>query len=170
MTTGIGRRSFGHWLYLVTLAGKGVLGVVQLAAGAAVLLGITAQMPAITQWLVAAELAEDPSDFLASKIIALGQALQDTDTNFYAVYFLAHGVLHIGIVAALLRRHGWAYPAAIAVLAAFVVYQAVEWALGGGTTLLVLSAVDLLVIWLTLSEWRYRVSCRGHGHNHQKYK
>lgn len=80
----------------------------------------------------------------------------NSDLSFYTVYFAAHGGLHIGVVALLLLGHAWAYPAAIAVLAGFIIYQMFEWVAVGGPMLLVLSAVDLAVIVLTLREWSGR--------------
>ena len=57
-------------------------------------------------------------------------------------------------MAALLYGARWADYAAIAVLAAFVIYQVLEWFSVGGAMLLVLTAIDLAVIYLTVVEMR----------------
>jgi len=62
--------------------------------------------------------------------------------------------LHVAVVAALLYGARWADYAAIAVLAAFVIYQVLEWFSVGGAMLLVLTAIDLAVIYLTVVEMR----------------
>lgn len=154
--TGPHSARIGHIVFLVPLVGKGVLGLIQIATAIAIFSGAAAYLPDIVAWLVRAELAEDPTDIIASRFVALASDAPASRTGFYALYFLAHGLLHIGVVIALLRGSGWAYPAAIAVLAGFVIYQGVEWAISGGTMLLVLSAIDLLVIYLTWREWVWR--------------
>lgn len=143
----------GHRLFLLTLAAKGALGAVQIAIAAAILSGLSRKLPRIAHWMVAAELAEDPSDPFARRMIALADALPGTDLTFYAAYFGVHGLLHAGVVAALIAGALWAYPATILVLAAFIAYQTVEWLAAGGAMLLVLSAIDAVVIWLTVKEW-----------------
>ena len=145
-----------HLIFQLTLLGKAALGVLQLGTALAIWLGAAQKAPAIAEWLVRAELAEDPSDFFASKIVALAQGVPGADMTFYGVYFLLHGLLHFGIVAALLYRATWAHLGAVAVLAAFVVYQLGDWWLAGGAMLLVLSAIDMFVIFVTLQEWRHR--------------
>ena len=145
-----------HRLFLLSLAAKGALGTVQLATAAALALGLADRLPAIARKIFAAELSQDPNDFLATRLLALAGRVPGADMTFYQIYFAAHGLLHIGVVALLLSGHGAAYPAAIGVLAVFVVYQLFEWFHVGGSMLLLLTAIDLAVIALTLTEWRRR--------------
>jgi uncharacterized membrane protein len=156
MTNSAGVQGLEHRLFLLTVLAKGALGLIQIATAIALLLGIMNRLPAIIQTLIRNEMATDPTDFVANRLLLLLNALPGVDIQFYTIYFAAHGLLHIVVVAALLIGASWAYPAAIAVLAAFVVYQGVEWLAVGGTMLLVLSAIDLVVITLTLLEWRNR--------------
>ena len=144
-----------HQLFMLTILAKGSLGLIQLATASAIFFGFTDRLPSIAQSLIAAELAEDPNDFLAARILTLVRALPETDMTFYTYYFAAHGLLHVVVVAALLIGANWAYPSAIAVLCVFVVYQTFEWVAVGGTMLPVLSAIDLLVIYLTSIEWKH---------------
>lgn len=143
-----------HQLFLLTIIAKGFLGFIQLVTAAAIAFGVTQQLPKFANWIFRAELREDPKDFLAGKIISWAGIVPQTDLSFYTAYFAAHGALHIGVVAALLYGARWADYAAIAVLAAFVVYQILEWFSVGGTMLLVLTAIDLAVIYLTIMEMR----------------
>ncbi len=76
----------------------------------------------------------------------------------FRLYFAAHGFLHVGVVAALLYGSAWANPATVAVLTVFVAYQMVEWFAVGGVMLVLLSALDLAVIYLTLIERRRKRS------------
>lgn len=147
---------FAHRFFILTILAKGSLGLVQLATSAAISMGLTDRLPRLAQSIIAAELAEDPNDFLAARIMQFVRTLPETDMTFYAYYFGAHGLLHVVVAAALLSGTIWAYPATIAVLSIFVLYQSLEWLAVGGTMLLVLSTIDLLVIFLTWLEWKDR--------------
>jgi uncharacterized membrane protein len=143
-----------HRFFMLTILAKGSLGLVQLGTAVAIFYGVTSRLPSLAQSIIAAELAEDPNDFLAARIMSLVGAIPETDLTFYTYYFAAHGLLHVVVVAALLVGANWAYPSAVVVLIIFVVYQIFEWFTVGGVMLLVLSAIDVLVIYLTLIEWR----------------
>lgn len=147
---------FGHLVYVVTLSGKAALGVIQLIIAAAIAVGITDRIPPIAMRFAQVELAKDPHDFVATKIMTFLHVLPQADMRFYIIYFAAHGLLHVSVAYALLKEYDWAFPVGIGVLSLFVVYQMIEWAMGGGVILLFLSAVDLLVIFLTVQEWKYR--------------
>jgi uncharacterized membrane protein len=145
-----------HKLFLLTLAGKAALGFIQMATAIFLAFGTLDRLPGLMQVIFQAELAEDPNDFLAAKLLELAGHAPEANTGFYTVYFAAHGALHVLVVAALLMGSAWAYPATLAVLCAFVVYQLAEWSAVGGAMLLVLSAIDLAVIALTIWEWRHK--------------
>ena len=85
--------SMSHKLYIFTLVSKAFLGLLQLATAVVLILGFADQMPAFAQWIFKAELAENPTDFLANKIIAAVGILPQTDLSFYKIYFSAHGLL-----------------------------------------------------------------------------
>jgi len=143
-----------HKLYVATLAAKAGLGVVQVVIAVALILGAAEQAPGFARWIFSGELAENPSDFFATKIIAAVGAVPATDVAFYKIYFSAHGLLHIGVVGALLYGARWAHHVGIAVLAGFVIYQTIEWFHIHSTMLVVLTAIDLFVIYLTVMENR----------------
>ncbi len=149
-------RKVSHQLFLLTIIAKGLLGLVQLATALAIMFGKMQLLPKYIEWIFKAELGQDPKDFLATKIISLAGLIPHANLSFYMAYFLAHGLLHVGVVAALLYGAKWADYAAIAVLAAFVVYQVFEWFSIGGIMLLVLTAIDLAVIYLTVVEIRQK--------------
>lgn len=158
MSTTPDQRQTGHQIFVVTLAAKAVLGAVQLLTAFAIYFGFAERLPALAQWLFKAELAEDPNDFLATYIVSLIGISPVSDLTFYTVYFSAHGALHIAVVVALLYGASWAHHAAIIVLWAFVAYQMFEWTRIGGTALLILTAIDLLVIYITLREHRRKTA------------
>lgn len=73
--------------------------------------------------LTSPELAEDPGDSIASFLrLSAEQFGRDTQT-FASLYLITHGLIKILLVAGLLQRKMWSYPASIWVLGACVVYQ-----------------------------------------------
>jgi uncharacterized membrane protein len=65
-----------------------------------------------------------------------------------------HGVVKVGLVVGLLRRHLWAYPTAMVAFAVFLAYQIYRYLHTGSVWLLVLSILDVLVICLTAAEYK----------------
>ena len=59
------------------------------------------------------------------------------------------GLVKIGLVAALLMKRRWAYPAAIAAFSIFLVYQIYRYSHTRAPELIALSILDLIVIILT---------------------
>jgi uncharacterized membrane protein len=145
---------FNHRLFIATISAKGMLGILQLFAAIVVYLGGFQYLPSFAQWLVLNELAEDPNDYIALKILQLAGTAPATGTTFYTTYFAAHGLLHIAVAAALLSGASWANHIAVVVLVLFVIYQVFEWISVGGFMLIVLTVIDLAVIYLTVREHR----------------
>ena len=139
---------------MVTIAAKGMLGVLQVFVAVVLYLGAVQYLPSFAQWLVQNELAENPTDYIALKILQIAGSAPATGTPFYTTYFAAHGLLHIAVVAALLSGARWANHAAVIVLSIFVIYQVIEWMSVGGLMLIVLTVIDLAVIYLTVREHR----------------
>ena len=151
-------KSSAHVAFIVMLLGKCVLGLTQIAIAVAIYFGLAEVLPSLIQSFAGAELTEDPKDFIALRAMEIAGLLPSTNLGFYVLYFAAHGVLHVSVAAALFAGAAWAYPAAILVLGVFVVYQIFEYLAVGGPMLVILSFVDLVVIYLTLIEWRARSS------------
>ena len=63
---------------------------------------------------------------MATWFRSLAEAFTIQSQHFYALYLLGHGLLKFTMVLMLSRRILWAYPAAMAMLAGFVVYQGVR--------------------------------------------
>lgn len=148
-----------HLLFEASLLFKSAFAVLELVAGLGLSVLPFEKIAGFIGWLTRAELAEDPQDLLAGALVRAAQSLSLEAAQFYAVYMVSHGALKLALLAALWRRVLWAYPVAIAVFAGFIVYQVHRYALTGSAMMLVLSAVDLLVIGLTLRE--YQVLKRG---------
>ncbi len=102
------------------------------------------------------EIAQDPNDLVANALLNAVRKISVSSEHFAALYFLSHGVVKIFLVIGLLRDRRWAYPAALAVFGAFIVYQVYRFTLPHGLGLVALTVFDLVVMWLIWREYRLR--------------
>ncbi|MFC3528816.1 DUF2127 domain-containing protein [Paracoccus mangrovi] len=149
-----GRHGPLHWLFETSLLLKGVFATLEAVAGAALLFITHGAILRAVDWLTHNELIEDPTDPLAAHVTHLAEKFSADSQHFYAIYLLGHGTVKLAVVVLLARRIAFAYPLAIAVFAAFIVYQLHRWTQTHSQMMLALSAFDALLIWLTWQEWR----------------
>lgn len=135
---------------------KGINGIVELVGGILLLVVSPAMIDHAVVVFTRAELSEDPHDFVATHLLRTANGLTGHAIGFGAAYLLAHGLVKIVLVLAVLRDKSWAYPWMIAVLILFVAYQAYRIALQASWWLVALTVFDLVIIALTWREWRHR--------------
>ena len=140
-----------HRLFILSVALKGCIAALQLILG--LLLLFTDSVTGFILRLTESELFEDPNDFFATHIQSL-LAPTHSAQIFGALYLLSHGAVKVFLVAGLLRNKFWAYPASIAVLGLFILYQVLRWLQTHSIALVVLTLFDCLVIWLIWHEYR----------------
>lgn len=143
-----------HEVFEISILLKGVNALVQLALGFSLL--VAPQFVSLLIALVQNELVEDPGDFFARNVQGWLQPVSDASLTFAALYLLSHGIVKLWLVWGLWRDKLWAYPASLAVLSLFILYQVVRWAETRSLALLLLTLFDLLVIALIWHEWRQR--------------
>ena len=105
-------------------------------------------------FLTRQELIEDPQDLLANYLVSVARHLSVNTQWFGAVYLLSHGLIKVGLVWALWQRHLWAYPAAILVFLLFIGYQGYRYTFAPSAGLIVLTIVDVVVVWVTWLEYK----------------
>jgi uncharacterized membrane protein len=133
---------------------KGLDGVLETIGGVLLLAVSPTQINAAAKTLTQHELSEDPHDWIATHLLHYAHGLTGSTVTFAAVYLLAHGLVKVVLVVALLRNKLWAYPGLIAVLLAFIGYQLYLIALHPTGGLVALTIFDAAVAWLTWREWR----------------
>jgi uncharacterized membrane protein len=146
-------RRWLHWLFEASLLVKGTLAGAESLSGLFLLLTANARLLRFVDWLVANEVAQDPADPLAKEIEHMAEGLSLASQHFYAWYLMGHGLLKLAMVLGLARRILWAYPASMALLAAFVVFEMDEFLRSHSPVLLALSCLDLLMIFLVWREY-----------------
>jgi uncharacterized membrane protein len=143
-----------HWLFEASLAIKGLLTLSEALAGLGLLLTPNQLVARFVYWVTHFEIAEDPTDTLATWTMRAMQQFPIGTQHFYAVYLLAHGGLKLTMVFLLWRKVVWAYPVSMVVLAGFVAYQLYEFVHAGSPFLLLLALFDMVMIGLVWQEWR----------------
>ena len=134
---------------------KGIDGVLEILGGLFLLLVPLRDLRRFLIWVTGHELNQDPKDFIATHLVHLANTLSVSGYRLTIAYLLIHGFVKVFLVVMLLRRRLWAYPTAIAVFAAFGVYQVYQYTYSRSLLLLALTVLDVVVIVLTA--WEYRI-------------
>ncbi|WP_284983020.1 DUF2127 domain-containing protein [Arthrobacter sp. efr-133-TYG-118] len=140
--------------FRVSLILKGLDGVLELIGGILLLVVTPQQIGDLVRFLTQHELAQDPHDFLANSLVHLSSNLSGSATLFGAIYLLLHGLVKIVLVWAVLKDKLWAYPWMIAFLLVFILYQGYRIAVAFSWGLVLLTAFDIFIVWITAREYR----------------
>lgn len=143
-----------HKLFSVSIVLKGLNGLAEIVLGLLAVFITHQSLIYGVNLITRLELLEDPGDVFANYLITAATQYSFDTQIFIAAYLLIHGVLKVGLVWALLKRKLWAYPSAITVFGLFFIYQVYEYIKAPQISLVVLSVLDLFVIFLTYFEYR----------------
>jgi uncharacterized membrane protein len=149
MSPSVGKRI--HEFFELGVILKGLNAAIELSLGVLLLF---VNVSALVQDLIADELVEDPTDFLANHLQPLVSQFSPQAQMYSALYLIAHGIIKGFLVIGLLRGKVWAYPASLAVLALFVAYQTIQILNTYSVGLILLTVFDLAVMWLIWEEYR----------------
>jgi uncharacterized membrane protein len=149
-----------HYFFEITLLLKAIFAVAEIVAAVGVYVvpldTIADLVGAVTQ----TELARHPHDIVAAHLADWAQNLSVGTKHFVAFYLLSHGVVKLWVIIGLMRERLWYYPVALVLFTLFIVYQLHRYMLTHSVSLLLLTAVDLVVIALTWHEYRYLLGKR----------
>ena len=148
------REQVVHALFDAGVIIKGIDGVLQLIGGVLLLIMSPSQIQGIVQLLTQHELSHDRTDIVARAMSQAAESLSADAKLFAALYLLIHGIVKAGLVVALLKRHLWAYPAAMVVFALFGIYQMYRYTHTHSSWLVALTVLDIFVIVITWLEYR----------------
>ena len=133
---------------------KGLDGVLEVIGGLLLLVVSPATIDRIVTNLTQHELSEDPHDVVATHLLRTAHGLTGPAVLFGAVYLLAHGLVKVILVTALLKNQLWAYPWTIAFLGIFIAYQLYRLSFQPSVWLTALTIFDAVIAWLTYREYR----------------
>ena len=148
-------------IFRISILIKGAHALIECGGGIAMALVGTGAIAGLVNWATQDELVEDPKDFVATHLLIWAQGFSVQTKQFYAFYLFSHGVVKLLLIAGLLRERLWAYPASLAVMGLFIVYQLYRYVEVGGAGLIVLSLFDVFVMILIWHE--YRLVRRSHA-------
>lgn len=140
--------------FRVSLILKGLDGVLELIGGILLLLVTPRQIGDLARFLTQHELAQDPNDIVANSLLHMTSSLSGSASLFGAIYLLLHGLVRIVLVWAVLRDKLWAYPWMIAFLLVFIAYQTYRIFVAFSWGMVLLTAFDIFVVWITGREYR----------------
>jgi uncharacterized membrane protein len=141
-------------IFDVSILLKGAHALVECAGGLLLLVVSTQAIARLVGRLTQEELIEDPHDLIATHLLGWAQNFSVGTKTFYAVYLLAHGAVKLFLVVGLLRGRLWAYPASLAALGLFIVYQLYRYSHTGSVGLIALTVFDAFVMLLIWHEYR----------------
>lgn len=143
-----------HLFFVWSLVFKGLFAVAEIAAGVAAFVVSQEVVLRIARRITADELSEDPGDLVANYLLGAARHFSGSAAHFIGVYLASHGAIKLALILALLLRKLWAYPLAIAVFGGFIVYQLYRYTVTHSASLMLLTIVDFVVIFLTWHEYR----------------
>lgn len=149
-------RKIEHTFFLLSVWSKGVAGLLETIGGLLLLFIPHAGLNALVVFLTAPELAEDPTDRVATLLQRMVHELAADTKLFASGYLIVHGIIKVLLVAGLLRRKLWSYPASLWFLAGFIAYQAYRFFFTHSLWMIVLTIVDLIVAFLIWREYQAR--------------
>lgn len=140
-------------LFRIALVVKGVDGAAELLGALLLAVVSGATVHRLVAEVLARDLLGDPDGSLARHFVAGTSEFVSGDRTFAVLYLALHGVVKLALVVALLRKWLPAYPVAVLVLGAFVVYEILRAVHTGSIVLPFLAALDVAIIVLVIREY-----------------
>lgn len=144
-----------HRAFEIGLVLKGIFAVLEVLGGFAAFFISQRFLLRLIVRLTQQELAADPNNVIANFLIHSAQNFSLSARHFLGIYLLSHGVVKLFIIVGLWRRKIWSYPAGIIVFALFILYQLYRFSFTHSPWLMVITLLDLSVLWLTWHEYAY---------------
>lgn len=141
-------------VFEVSLTLKGLDGLLELVGGIFLIFVSPQTISKIADYLTQHELSTDPHDFIANHILSYSHHLSSSAVTFGAIYLIAHGIVKIVLVTAVLKENLWAYPWMIAFLVVFIIYQVYRIAIKVSIGLILLTIFDIFIVVLTVIEYK----------------
>ncbi len=142
-----------HLMFEIGLWFKGLFAVSEIISGMIAFFVTKQFLLQFTGWVTRGEFAEDPRDLVANYLLHSVQHLSISAQHFAALYLLGHGVIKLWLIVGLLRQKLWYYPAALVIFGLFIVYQLYRYSFTHSVWLLLITFLDVVVIWLTWHEY-----------------
>ncbi|HEY4458267.1 MAG TPA: DUF2127 domain-containing protein [Pseudonocardiaceae bacterium] len=144
-------------LFKIAVILKGIDGGVQLLGGLLLIVVPPAAITGLANAIITRDLLGDPNGTLAHHLQTAASNFAgggEGGTRLFAiVYLLAHGVIKLGLMWALLRKILIAFPIGVVVLTGFVVYEIWRAVHTHSIALPIFAALDVVIIVLVIREY-----------------
>lgn len=128
--------------------------VVEIVSGAVVYFVSDRTILSVAGALTRHELAENPQDPIANFLMHSAETLAVNHRSVAAAYLISHGAIKLFLVTMVLRDKAWAYPAFMVALVLLIAYQCFQLWHSFSPWLAALTIFDVVVLWLTVHEYR----------------
>lgn len=146
-------RSLTHFVYLITIAIKGIDGVIETLLGLLIAVTGPQRLYSLVLHFTTPELAENPANRAAAAVQHGAAGLAHASARFMIFYLLTHGILKSGIAVNLLAGKRWIFAPACVILGGFVLYMGYHASRHFSWWLLGFALFDLLTLALVINEW-----------------
>lgn len=145
-----------HDFFEIGILLKGLDGALQIIGGFLLMFVNPTRLSKIVLLITQHELFEDPNDQISQYLIKLSNSFSINAQHFAIIYLLVHGLIKLTLYILLVNNKKGAYPIAIVSLSLFVIYQLYEYSISGSIFMMILTILDVIVILLTILEYRQR--------------
>lgn len=142
-----------HIAYLVTIAVKGVDGVIETLLGLLIAITGPDRLYGLVLHFTTPELENNPGNRTAAAFQHGAAGLAHAPHGFTIFYLLMHGILKSGIAINLLRGKRWIFAPACVILTGFILYMGYHATRHFSWWLLGFALFDLLTLVLVVNEW-----------------
>ena len=141
-----------HRLFRVGVLIKGMHGLIELTGAVLIYLTSGSTLLNIVTSITTNELTEDPNDLLANFLLQTTSHVSQGAKDFAALYLLVSAIVNLLLTAGLLAEKKKAFPAAIGIIALFILYQSYLFIHTHSPWLVVLTLYDCVIIVLIYLE------------------
>jgi uncharacterized membrane protein len=142
-----------HVGFEIGLLLKGIDGILEIIGGILMLFITPDRLSRLVVFLTQHELSVDPNDIVANLLIKWSSQYTAGIQHFGFVYLETHGIVKLVLIMFLYRKSLWSYPLSIIFLLLFIVYQMHRYAYTHSVWLIVLSVLDIVMVYLTWREY-----------------
>jgi uncharacterized membrane protein len=153
--TSTNQKSGTDRMFAVAIAIKGIDGGLQFLGALLLMVIPPTLITGAANMIITRDLLGDPNGTLSTHLAEAADHFANGSSRWFAiVYLLAHGVIKLVLVWALVKRVMWMFPVSMLVLAGFVVYEVWRAVHTHSIALPIFAAIDVVIIVLIYREYR----------------
>ncbi|WP_097025665.1 DUF2127 domain-containing protein [Clostridium peptidivorans] len=149
----INRRNI-HVGFHIGLILKGLYDIGEVLCGILLIFLTPERMSKLITLISKNELLEDPNDFVMNYLVSFSHVFSISMQHFTSYYLLSHGIVKVLILILLWKKKLWAYPLSCVMFTIFIILQTYRFSQTHSIMLLALTLIDILMIALTILEYR----------------